>query len=121
MSNRSGVSRGDRNRNARKNAPNQLWVGDITEHGTGAGKLYVCAFKDVYSIDSAMTSKIAVTALANAVARSGVPLRGQVTWVLACRDGQRLLVAVDAPSRTGPFPFTVRRPSRSRRLRTQPR
>ena len=29
--------------------PNQLWVGDITEHWTGEGKLYMCAFKDVYS------------------------------------------------------------------------
>ena len=30
-------------------APNELWLGDITEHWTGEGKLYVCAFKDVYS------------------------------------------------------------------------
>jgi putative transposase len=30
-------------------AANQLWLGDITEHWTGEGKLYVCAFKDVYS------------------------------------------------------------------------
>ncbi len=29
--------------------PNELWVGDITEHWTGEGKLYVCAFKDVFS------------------------------------------------------------------------
>uniref|UniRef100_UPI003D7CFB2B IS3 family transposase n=1 Tax=Granulicoccus sp. GXG6511 TaxID=3381351 RepID=UPI003D7CFB2B len=57
---------------------NQLWVGDITEHRTREGKLYVCAFKDVfsnrivgYSIDSRMKSKIAVAALNNAVARRG--------------------------------------------------
>ena len=57
-------------------APNQLWLGDITEHKTGEGKLYVCAFKDVYSnrivgysIDSRMKSRLAVAALDNAVAR----------------------------------------------------
>ena len=52
--------------------------GDITEHWTGEGKLYVCAFKDVfsnrivgYSIDSRMKSRLAVAALNNAVARRG--------------------------------------------------
>ena len=59
-------------------ASNQLWLGDITEHWTGEGKLYVCAFKDVYSnrivgysIDSRMKSRLAVAALNNAVARRG--------------------------------------------------
>jgi transposase InsO family protein len=58
--------------------PNQLWIGDITEHRTGEGKLYACAFKDVwsnkivgYSIDSRMKSRLAVNALNNAVARRG--------------------------------------------------
>jgi transposase InsO family protein len=58
--------------------PNQLWVGDITEHWTGEGKLYMCAFKDVYSnrivgysVDSRMKSRLAVAALNNAVARRG--------------------------------------------------
>lgn len=58
--------------------PNELWIGDITEHRTGEGKLYVCAFKDVYSnlivgysIDSRMKSRLAVAALDNAVARRG--------------------------------------------------
>ena len=58
--------------------PNQLWIGDITEHWTGEGRLYVCAFKDVfsnrivgYSIDSRMKSRLAVAALANAIARRG--------------------------------------------------
>ena len=44
-------------------APNQLWLTDITEHKTGEGKLYLCAIKDVfgnrivgYSIDSRMKS-----------------------------------------------------------------
>lgn len=55
--------------------PNQLWLTDITEHPTGEGKLYLCAIKDActnrivgYSIDSRMTSQLAVDALANAVA-----------------------------------------------------
>lgn len=59
-------------------APNELWVGDITEHWTGEGKLYLCAFKDAYSnrivgysIDSRMKSRLAVAALNNAVARRG--------------------------------------------------
>ena len=56
--------------------PNRLWLTDITEHATGEGKLYLCAVKDVfskrivgYSIDSRMKSRLAVTALDNAVAR----------------------------------------------------
>jgi putative transposase len=59
-------------------APNQLWLADITEHKTGEGKLYLCAIKDVYSnrivgysIDSRMKSRLAVSALSNAVARRG--------------------------------------------------
>ncbi|WP_143762107.1 IS3 family transposase [Isoptericola variabilis] len=58
--------------------PNELWIGDITEHRTAEGKLYVCAFKDIYSnrivgysIDSRMKSRLAVAALNNAVARRG--------------------------------------------------
>ena len=57
-------------------APNELWLSDITEHWTGEGKLYVCAIKDVYSnrivgysIDSRMKSRLAVAALNHAVAR----------------------------------------------------
>lgn len=59
-------------------AANELWIGDITEHRTTEGKLYVCAFKDGwsnrivgYSIDSRMKSRLAVAALNNAVARRG--------------------------------------------------
>ncbi|GAA1505825.1 hypothetical protein GCM10009788_06890 [Nocardioides humi] len=59
-------------------APNQLWLSDITEHRTAEGKLYMCAVKDVYSnrivgysIDSRMKSRLAVAALNNAVARRG--------------------------------------------------
>ncbi|MBF6229080.1 IS3 family transposase [Nocardia abscessus] len=57
-------------------APNRLWLADISEHHTGEGKLYICAVKDVYSnrivgysIDSRMKSTLAVRALDNAVAR----------------------------------------------------
>ena len=59
-------------------APNQLWLTDITEHWTDEGKLYLCAIKDVfsnrivgYSIDSRMKAALAVAALDHAVARRG--------------------------------------------------
>ncbi len=59
-------------------APNRLWLADITEHPTGEGKLYLCAIKDVfsnrivgYSIDSRMKSRLAVAALESAVTRRG--------------------------------------------------
>ena len=59
-------------------APNRLWLADVTEHWTGEGKLYLCAVKDAYSnrivgysIDSRMKSRIAVNALNSAVARRG--------------------------------------------------
>jgi len=68
--------------------PNELWLADITEHRTAEGKLYVCAVKDAYSgriigysIDSRMKSRIAVTALNNAVAR-----RGQVAGCIVHTD-----------------------------------
>ena len=57
-------------------APNQLWLTDITEHRTSEGKLYLCAVKDVfsgrivgYSIADRMKARLAVDALASAVAR----------------------------------------------------
>ncbi|MBZ3900571.1 IS3 family transposase [Streptomyces griseiscabiei] len=63
-------------RNFTASGPNRLWLADITEHATGEGKLYLCAVKDVYSnrivgysIDARMKSRLAVTALDNAVAR----------------------------------------------------
>jgi hypothetical protein len=52
-------------------APNRLWLSDITEHRTGEGKLYLCAIKDVYSnrivgysISDRMKSRLAVDAVA---------------------------------------------------------
>ncbi len=72
--------------------PNQLWLTDITEHPTGEGKLYLCAVKDAcskrivgYSIDSRMTSGLAVTALRNAMA-----LRGPVATVVHSDRGSQL-------------------------------
>jgi transposase InsO family protein len=59
-------------------APNRLWLVDITEHPTSEGKLYLCAIKDAfsnrivgYSIDSRMQSRLAVAALDSAVTRRG--------------------------------------------------
>ncbi|WP_409468471.1 IS3 family transposase [Streptomyces sp. HC307] len=75
-------------RNFTADAPNRLWLTDITEHPTGEGKLYLCAVKDVfsgrivgYSIDSRMKSRLAVTALQSAVAR-----RGQVAGCIVHSD-----------------------------------
>lgn len=58
--------------------PNLVWLTDITEHPTAQGKLYLCAVKDLwsrrivgYSIDSTMTSHLAVDALEMAIARRG--------------------------------------------------
>jgi putative transposase len=55
-----------------------LWLADITEHPTAEGKLYLCAVKDAFSnrivgycMDSQMKSRMAVTALSNAVSRRG--------------------------------------------------
>jgi transposase InsO family protein len=55
-------------------APNQIWLTDITEHPTAEGKLYLCAIKDVYSgrivgysIDHRMKASLAVAALRNAI------------------------------------------------------
>ncbi len=57
-------------------APNQVWVTDITEHPTTEGKLYCCAIKDLfsnrivgYALNERMTAELAVTALRTAVAR----------------------------------------------------
>lgn len=72
------------NRGFTADAPNRLWLTDITEHPTSEGKLYLCAVKDVfsgrivgYSMDSRMKASLAVSALRMAVARRGNP-RGTV-------------------------------------------
>ena len=57
-------------------APNQLWLTDLTEHRTAEGKLYLCAIKDVFSnrivgwaIDERMKARLVVAAIEMAVAR----------------------------------------------------
>ena len=57
-------------------APDRLWLTDITEHPTNEGKLYCAAVMDAYSrriigwsIDVSQTSQLVVDALAMAVAR----------------------------------------------------
>ncbi|MEL5990649.1 IS3 family transposase [Microbacterium sp. 9H2] len=69
-------------------APNRLWLTDITEHRTSEGKLYLCAIKDVfsnkivgYSIDSRMKSRLVVNAIENAAA-----LRGNVAGCVVHSD-----------------------------------
>ncbi len=59
-------------------APNELWLADITEHWTAEGKLYLCAIKDCFSnrivgwsIDSRMKARLVVAALEMAAARRG--------------------------------------------------
>jgi putative transposase len=58
-------------------APNQLWLADITEHPTREVKLYLCAMSRMrspnrivgYCIDARIKSRLATTALHNAVAQ----------------------------------------------------
>jgi transposase InsO family protein len=64
-------------------APNVLWVADLTEHWTDEGKLYCCAIKDLfsnrivgYSIDSRMKARLVVAAIEMAVARRGGDVAG---------------------------------------------
>ena len=59
-------------------APNRVWLADITEHRTDEGKLYCCAIKDLYSnrivgwaIAERMKARLAVAAIEMAVARRG--------------------------------------------------
>lgn len=59
-------------------APNTLWLSDITEHRTDEGKLYLCAIKDVFSnrivgwaISERMKARLVVAAIEMAAARRG--------------------------------------------------
>jgi len=84
-------------------APNQLWLTDITEHWTDEGMLYLCAIKDVwsnrivgYSIDSRMKARLAVAAINNAAARrdnvAGCILHSDRGSQFRSRKAQRALV-----------------------------
>ena len=75
----------------RAEAPNRLWLTDITEHRTDEGKLYLCAVKDAYSgrivgysIDDRMKASLAVAALRNAIGLR----RPQATVVHSDRGSQ---------------------------------
>jgi putative transposase len=64
------------NRDFTADAPNQLWVADITEHPTQEGKLYCAAVLDVYSrlivgwsIDDNMRKELVIDALGMAIIR----------------------------------------------------
>lgn len=69
-------------------APNRLWLTDITEHRTAEGKRYLCAIKDIfsnkivgYSIGSRIKSRLVVNAIDNAAA-----LRGNVAGCVVHSD-----------------------------------
>ena len=71
--------------------PNELWLTDITEHLTAEGKVYLCAVTDActnrivgYSINTRMTSYLAVNALRNALA-----LRGAVKAIVHSDRGSQ--------------------------------
>ena len=63
-------------RRFRSDAPDRLWMTDITEHPTREGKLYCCAVLDAFSrmvvgwsIDSSQTALLVTNALGMALAR----------------------------------------------------
>jgi putative transposase len=63
-------------RNFTAEAPNRLWVADITEHPTEEGKVYCAAVMDVYSrlivgwsIDDNMRKELVIDALGMAIVR----------------------------------------------------
>ena len=64
-------------------APDLVWLTDITEHPTAEGKLYCCAIKDVFSnrivgwaIDERMKARLVVAAIEMAVARRSGDVAG---------------------------------------------
>jgi transposase InsO family protein len=76
-------------RNFTADAPNTVWVVDLTEHRTGEGKLYCCAIKDLFSnrivgwaIDERMKARLVVAATEMAVARR----RGDVAGCILHSD-----------------------------------
>src|SRR5699024_1107807 len=86
-------------------APNRLWLTDITEHRTGEGKLYLCAIKDVYSgrivgysMDARMKSRLAVNALNSAAARRGTSPGASSTAIEDRSSGRRRCSGRSAPT-----------------------
>ena len=85
---RTSGSEGGPRKPTSRNADRAPGSDPYTEHRTTEEKLYLCAVKDVcsnrivgYSIDTRMTSRLAVTALTNALAR-----RGEVTGCVVHTD-----------------------------------
>ena len=72
-------------RNFTADAPNQVWLADITEHRTAEGKVFLCAIKDLWSnrivgwaIDERMRARLVVAAVEMAVARRNDDVSGCV-------------------------------------------
>ncbi|WP_211588764.1 DDE-type integrase/transposase/recombinase [Allorhizocola rhizosphaerae] len=82
-----------------RQAPDQLWVTDITEHPTREGKVYCCVVLDTFSrkvvgwsIDSSQTASLVTNALGMAVhnrqpSGGGDPLRSRgaiyTSWAIS--------------------------------------
>src|SRR6516225_9088758 len=67
-------------RDFNRNAPNQLWLTDITEHPTREGKVYCCVVLDAHSrrivgwsIDSHQATSLVTNALAMAINNRAPP------------------------------------------------
>ncbi len=58
-------------------APNRLWLTDITEHNTAEGKLYLCAVKDVLRTHRGVLDRLPNEVAAGSV---GVRERGPDAW-----------------------------------------
>ena len=93
-------------RNFTADAPNRLWLADITEHPTGDGKLYLCAIKDVFSnrivgwsIDGRMKARLVVAAIEMAVAR-----RGEVAGCILHSDRGQPIPWPEGAARADPPP-----------------
>ena len=99
-------------------APNQLWLSDLTEHRTAEGKVYLCAIKDVYSnrivgwaISERMKARLVVAAIEMAAAR-----RGDVAGCILHSDrGSQLSRAEGAPGSRPSRHGRIDGPSRLRR------
>jgi putative transposase len=94
--------------------PDELWLTDTTEHPTGEGKLYLSAIQDAcsngilgYSMNSRMTSQLAVDALTNACA-----LRRPVDIVVHSDRRSPIPLARLRPRSTRPRPARLDGPRR---------
>ncbi len=81
-------------------APNQKWVGDMTEIPTASGKLYLATVIDLYSrrLLGAATSTRADAALACAAIQMAVATRGGSEAIWRDEDSQRVIFHTDRGS-----------------------